>query len=111
MKRIAGVVTAGVGWHANHMEQWSELPFDPFPGTLNVEVGSDVAERLRLFMPHELHWNNRRWPYIFGSLSGVRVAVTESRARPSEVEVLAAVRLRDLPLHNGDRITIFLHGL
>lgn len=105
------MVTDGLGWHADHMEHWSGLPFEAFPGTLNVEVGLAAAERLRRAMPHVLHSDGRHWPYILGSLRGVQVAVTESRARPAQVEVLAAVRLRDLPLATGDRVTILLADL
>jgi CTP-dependent riboflavin kinase len=43
-----------------------------------------------------------------GTLRGVPVAVTDSETRRDEVEVIAPIRLRSLPLHNGDTVEIVL---
>lgn len=111
MKSVTGIVANGLGVHHKEMRQWNGLPFKAYPGTLNVKVGRTVAAELLALMPHKFVEYDRDWPYVLGTLNGVPVAVTESRAKPWQIEVLAACRLRDLPLHNGDRITIFLHGL
>ena len=111
MKSISGIVADGLGVHHMEMSQWDGLPFKAHPGTLNVEVGELVAADLISRMPHKLMKFDREWPYVLGTLNNVFVAVTESRAKPWQVEVLSAIRLRDLPLRNGDPITIFLRGL
>jgi CTP-dependent riboflavin kinase len=108
---VTGTVADGLGVHHMEMSQWSGLPFRAYPGTLNVDVGLEVAADLLARMPHVHYSFNREWPFVFGTLNGVDVAVTESRAKPWQVEVLAAVRLRDLPLTNGDRVTIVLTDL
>ena len=106
MKSVTGVVADGLGVHHMEMSQWDGLPFKAYPGTLNVDVGKDVAADLLARMPHVHYSFGREWPFVLGTLNGVDVAVTESRAKPWQVEVLAAVRLRDLPLANGDSVTI-----
>lgn len=105
---VRGTVANGLGVHHTDMRQWAGLPFVAYPGTLNVDVGRDTARMLLARMPHVLHVFRREWPYVLGTLNGVEVAVTESRAKPWQIEVLAAVRLRDLPLRNGDVVTIVL---
>ncbi len=105
---LKGTVTTGKGWHSKHMEHWHVLPFAAFPGTLNVEVGEDQVAVMLEGASLGADAEGRRFPYRMGTLNGIEVAVTDSGAVPSEVEVLAAVRLRDLPLDDGDTVTIIL---
>lgn len=111
MVEVTGTVADGLGVHHMEMSQWDGLPFRAHPGTLNVNVGRKVAKGLLARMPHVHHSFGREWPFVLGTLNGVEVAVTESRAKPWQVEVLAPVRLRGLPLENGDRVTIILHDV
>jgi CTP-dependent riboflavin kinase len=105
---LVGVVRTGKGWASGDMGQWRVLPWTPHPGTLNVEVGEEaVAEfmaRVSTWSPYKGHDH----PYRMGILAGVEVAVTDSGIEPAQVEVVAPVRLRDLPLEDGDTVTILL---
>jgi CTP-dependent riboflavin kinase len=46
--------------------------------------------------------------YRMGTLNGIEVAVCGSGVAPHQVELVAAVRLRKLPLSDGDTVIIIL---
>lgn len=106
---IRGQVTPGKGWHSQNMRQWSRLPFDPYPGTLNVRVGHKQVDKLRarpgrkvLFKGVEFYW----WPC---TVAGVDAVVTWNfGCEPGVVEVVAPSRLRDLPLTDGQIVEVVL---
>ncbi len=101
-------MVSGHGWHSKHMEHWKCLPFKAYPGTLNVIVGkSQVAKMLsgaHLFTYVE----EVKALYRMGTINGIEVAVCGSGVEPTQVELVAAVRLRDIPLSNGDTVIIIL---
>lgn len=106
--RLVGTVTAGEGWHSRNMGQWEVLRFRPFPGTLNVTVGVEQVAELRarrgrstVFDHVEFFW----WPCSVRGVVGV-VTWNEGCAE-GVVEVVAPVRLRDLPLSDGDVVEVW----
>jgi CTP-dependent riboflavin kinase len=105
---LTGKVVKGMGWHRHNMEPWEALPFDAYSGTLNVKVGkkqvTEFLDGVTDWIEHEGRWH----PYRMGTLRGVAVAVTDSKTRRDEVEVIAPIRLRSLPLFNGDTVEIVL---
>ena len=105
---VTGVVSTGKGWASRDMGPWQFLPWKPHPGTLNVEIGDDNVAEFLSKVRHWSYYNNRKYPYRLGKLNGVDVAVTDSGVRPGGIEVVAPVRLRDLPLNDGDTVTIML---
>jgi CTP-dependent riboflavin kinase len=90
------------------MEHWECLFFKAYPGTLNVIVGkSQVAKMLsgaHLFT----YVDGVKAPYRMGTLNGIEVAVCASGVEPSQVELVAAVRLRNIPLSDDDTVIIIL---
>ena len=82
--------------------------FKAYPGTLNVIVGkSQVAKMLsgaHLFT----YVDGVKAPYRMGTLNGIEVAVCASGVEPSQVELVAAVRLRNIPLSDDDTVIIIL---
>jgi CTP-dependent riboflavin kinase len=105
---LTGTVVAGFGWHKNNMQPWRRLPFKPYPGTLNVKVGKKHAKEFMESVETWIEHNGRWYPYRLGTIAGVPVAVTNSESKSDEVEVLAAIRLRNLPLSDGDIVSIAL---
>jgi CTP-dependent riboflavin kinase len=91
------------------MLQWATLPFVPYPGTLNVWVGDGQVEQLRArpgtlvtFKGVEFYW----WPC---GVEGVPGVVTWNRGcAPGVVEVIAPLRLRDLPLVDGQTVEVWV---
>jgi len=107
---LTGEVVSGFGWHKKNMGPWSALPFRAYPGTLNLKVGQEAVEG---FMREKSEWfehKNCWYFYRTGTLNGTPVAVTDSGTSFGQVEVFAAVRLRSLPLVDGDTVTILLNG-
>jgi CTP-dependent riboflavin kinase len=105
---LEGTVVTGFGWHRHNMGPWRSLPFSAYPGTLNVKVGYDQVAK---FLDEVTDWvehDGRSHPYRLGTLHGCTVAVTDSLTRRDEVEVIAPRRLRDIPLNDGDTVTIVL---
>jgi CTP-dependent riboflavin kinase len=105
---LTGIVRTGLGRAAADMGPWVDLPFDSYPGTLNVELGEETVEAFLRTVIRCAHYRRRWYPYRFGSIGSVPVAVTDSQTEFSQVEVIAPVRLRDLPLEDGDTVTIVL---
>lgn len=105
---LTGVVRSGIGMASQDMGPWVGLPFVPYPGTLNVELGEDVVDEFLRTVTTCAHYRRRWYPYRMGTLNGVPVAVTDSQTEFGQVEVIAPVRLRDLPLSNGETVTILL---
>jgi CTP-dependent riboflavin kinase len=105
---LTGKVVKGMGWHRHNMQPWKALPFAAYSGTLNVKVGrkqvTQFLEGVTDWIEHDGRWH----PYRMGTLRGVPVAVTDSETRRDEVEVIAPIRLRSLPLRDHDIVTIVL---
>lgn len=100
-------MVSGEGWHSQHMEHWGVLPFEAFEGTLNLFVGDAAVAgitaqegKITVGGGVQFFW----WP---GTLQGVDVVVTWNvGCAPGVVELVAAVRLRDLPLCDGDVVEV-----
>jgi CTP-dependent riboflavin kinase len=107
---LTGKVVKGFGWHRHNMEPWEALPFKAYSGTLNVKVGTQQVTEFLDGVTGWIEHEGRFHPYRMGTLRGIPVAVTDSATKPAEVEVLAPIRLRDLPLRDGDEVTIVLDG-
>jgi CTP-dependent riboflavin kinase len=105
---LTGKVVKGMGWHRHNMQPWKALPFDAYSGTLNVKVGKKQVTEFLDGVTDWVHYEGRWHPYRMGTLRGVQVAVTDSKTRRDEVEVIAPIRLRSLPLFNGDTVEIVL---
>ena len=105
---LEGQVTTGLGWHKNNMGPWKVLPFKAYPGTLNVEVGKRRVQKFVATTTRRAESKVRSNPYRMGSLNGITVAVTDSDTEPDQIEVIAPVRLRDLPLRDGDTVSIMI---
>jgi len=99
---------SGYGWHSEHMEHWECLPFKAYPGTLNVKVGRSQVKKMLLGAHLCTYVEGVEAPYRMGTLNGIEVAVATSGVAPTQVELVAAVRLRDLPLFDDDIVTIIL---
>jgi len=105
---LTGTVRSGIGRASADMGPWVRLPFEPYPGTLNVEIGEETVEAFLGTVTTCAHYRRRWYPYRFGTIGSVPVAVTDSQTEFGQVEVIAPVRLRDLPLQDGDTVTIVL---
>lgn len=106
---LKGKVVSGEGWHSRHMEHWAVLPFTPFPGTLNLYVGEQTVERMLQREGGSVVRDGIAFRYWFGSVNGEPVAVTWNvGCEVGVVEIVAPVRLRDLPLDDGDELTVDL---
>lgn len=104
---LTGTVVSGEGWHSHNMKHWAVLPFEPFPGTLNVFVGEDAVEEMLKRSSGSVIRNRVAYRYWFGSVGEVDVAVTWNvGCAPGVLELVAPVRLRDLPLEDGDTIVV-----
>jgi CTP-dependent riboflavin kinase len=107
--RLEGQVCSGEGWHSENMRQWRRLPFVPFPGSLNVWVGDRQVEQLQqvpgrkvTFKGVDFYW----WPCTVRGVAGV--VTWNAGCVPGVVEVVAPVRLRDLPLIDGEIVEVLL---
>lgn len=104
---LTGRVVSGEGWHSQNMEHWSVLPFDPFPGTLNLYVGNRAVTAMLKRQGESVVRDGVEFRYWFGSFEGNPVAVTWNvGCEPGVVELVAPVRLRDQPLVDGDRVEV-----
>jgi CTP-dependent riboflavin kinase len=104
---LKGTVVSGEGWHSKHMEHWDVLPFAAFPGTLNVAVGNDAVEEMLKRSGESVVRDGVAHRYWFGFMGDVEVAVTWNvGCAPGVLELLAPVRLRDLPLSDGDTVEV-----
>jgi CTP-dependent riboflavin kinase len=90
------------------MEHWECLPFKAYPGTLNVKVHRSQVKKILSYAHLYTYVDGVKAPYRMGTLNGIEVAVCGSGVAPHQVELVAAVRLRDIPLSDGNLVTIIL---
>jgi hypothetical protein len=105
---LTGLVKTGKGWASADMSPWNSLPFTAHPGTLNVDIGRENVRAFMSTVRDTKEYLGRIYPYRMGTLNGIPVAVTNSGIEPDQVEVVCGVRLRDLPLADGDTVHILL---
>jgi len=90
------------------MEHWECLPFKAYPGTLNVKVHTSQVKKMLSGAHLFTYVDGVKAPYRMGTLNGIEVAVCASGVEPSQVELVAAVRLRNIPLSDDDTVIIIL---
>jgi CTP-dependent riboflavin kinase len=104
---LRGTVVSGEGWHSRNMEHWGVLPFAAFPGTLNVAVGDGAVEMMLKRSGGSVVRDGVTYRYWFGFVGDVEVAVTWNVGCALGVlELVAPVRLRNLPLSDGDTVEV-----
>jgi CTP-dependent riboflavin kinase len=106
--RFQGTVTSGEGWHSDNMRHWKVLPFAPFPGTLNLRVGHETVDRLRARPGRSVMFRHVEFFWWTCRVRNVTCVVTWNvGCEPGVVELVAPVRLRDLPLEDGDVVEVW----
>lgn len=125
---IEGRVFTGLGEGAYYMslrgyrrQFMRKLGFDPFPGTLNIQLDSPTDRRLRRALErytgipiegfedgHRTFGGARCYPAkIGGGLDGAVIVLERSHYDDSVLEVIAPVNIRDrLKLKDGDSISV-----
>jgi CTP-dependent riboflavin kinase len=104
---LKGTVVSGEGWHSRNMEHWAVLPFAAFPGTLNLAVGDEAVDAMLKRSGGSVVRDGVEYRYWFGWVGDVEVAVTWNVGCAAGVlELVAPVRLRGLPLSDGDTVEV-----
>ena len=125
---LTGIVETGNGNHSRFAPKFAKrlgkiLGYQPFPGSLNVRVTSDVNVVARLGTPAAQYvdrrsvWGGKHacdyqyWPARLvtasGAVQGHAMRPGKRGHGPDSIEFLAAVKLRDaLTLADGDAVTL-----
>ena len=125
---ISGAVVTGLGEGRYYLSRPgyqqrfnSLLGWIPFPGTLNVELDSAEANKLRVLRRHPVHviegFNAEGrtfggvtcYPAHIGEHACAAILPHRSH-HSSTIEIIAPMHLREaLPIHDGERITATIH--
>jgi CTP-dependent riboflavin kinase len=126
-KTISGILMSGSRKAAFFTQlEWVKilfrnlLGFDPYPGTLNLQLSGEDEELLAevrkgpgipLIPPDAAYCQSRAYPVRIGTIPGA-IILPEERVRIHDqeiVEIMAPVSLREtLHLQDGDRVDISL---
>jgi CTP-dependent riboflavin kinase len=130
-ERLIGRLATGIGIGTTFTQlDWAKAQFsdrvgiDPYPGTINVIVDDpdSIPVWVRLKMTDGIHMDNpndglhdcdaKCWPVsINGEIDGAIVYPLVDGYPPAQVEVIAAVGVRDaFQIEDGDTVTLTLKG-